>query len=546
MNPLPIRQSIASMRARAQAARTRRLATLFQQDPARARSLCRQACGFTLDLSRQRLTNEDLQALLAHAETADVPRQRAAMFDGDIVNPSEGRRAWHTALRGPNPRASSPEIAECRERLGQFADAVRRGRWPGTGGASITDVVNIGIGGSHLGPQLACEALASAASGGPRVHFLSNIDPAAWEALSPTLDPWRTLVIVASKSWRTQETARNMQAALRWFEAAGIRGNDRARHLAGVTAAPALARASGIDAQTIFPFWDWVGGRYSLWSAIGLPVMLAIGPAAFDAMLAGAHEMDHHFRSAPAESNLPLLLAATAFWNRLLDPAATEVVAPYCAALGRLPAYLQQLQMESNGKSVDASGQSIDWHTAAAVWGAPGTDAQHSFFQALHQGTQPHPVDFILALPPHDDPEGRGLALLANALAQAQALMHGRDLDTVRTALRQQGLPEATIVSQAPHRVHAGDRVSSTLLIGRLDPASFGRLIALYEHKTVALAWLWGINPFDQWGVELGKSMADPIEAALQASRSGTAVDGIEDPTTRAWVERLGAALRRP
>ncbi|MBU6272994.1 MAG: glucose-6-phosphate isomerase, partial [Betaproteobacteria bacterium] len=375
---------------------------------------------------------------------------------------------------------------------------------------------------------------------------LSNVDPAAWQILQPQLDPHASLAIIASKSWRTLETARNMDGVVAWFEAAGISRAGLARHLAGVTAAPALAAASGIAADSLFPFWDWVGGRYSLWSAIGLPVMLAIGAPGFQAMLAGAHEMDRHFAQAPLGENAPVALALIAFWNRLLDPAATEVVAPYCDPLRRLPSYLQQLQMESNGKSVDETGHALDWHTAAVTWGAAGTDAQHSFFQALHQGTAAHPVEFVLALPDQPDPQRRDEALLANAVAQAQALMLGRSREEVERALRAAGMAEAQIAAAASHRVHAGDRPSTTLLIGRLTPQSLGALIALYEHKTAVLAWLWGINPFDQWGVELGKQMAGPIETALHATRAGdaSASAAIADPAARAWVERLGAALQ--
>ena len=546
MTPIERHQRIGMLQAQASTARNVRLLSLFEREPQRVHSFTLEAAGLCLDISRQRLSMAQRLALLDYAVAAGVPARRDALLAGAVVNPTEHRPAWHTALRAPAGAGQPVEVAECLQRMTRFAAAVRGGEWRGERGEVLSDVICVGIGGSHLGPQLASEALAAHAAGGPRLHFLSNVDPAAWQTLQAQLDPHRSLAIIASKSWRTLETARNMDAVVAWFEAAGISRPGLSRHLAGVTAAPALATASGIAAESLFPFWDWVGGRYSLWSAIGLPLMLAVGPAGFQSMLTGAHAMDRHFAQAPLGENAPVALALVAFWNRLLDPAATEVVAPYCEPLRRLPSYLQQLQMESNGKSVDETGHALDWHTAAVTWGAAGTDAQHSFFQALHQGTAAHPVEFVLALPDRPDPQRRDEALLANAIAQAQALMLGRSREAVEHALRAAGMSEAQAAQAASHRVHAGDRPSTTLLIGRLTPQTLGALIALYEHKTAVLAWLWGINPFDQWGVELGKQMAGPIETALRAAREGDAgaAGAIADPATRAWVERLGAALQ--
>ena len=537
---------MARLVIRAAQARRQSIAGYFAADPARVSAFGIEAAGLYLDISRQRLSLADRELLLAYAQAAGVTRRAAAMVAGEIVNPTEGRAAWHTALRAAPGAGQPPEVAECLSRMRALAEAVRQGAWRGERGEAIADVVCVGIGGSHLGPQLACEALVSEAAPRPRIHFLSNVDPAAWDALHPQLDPHRTLGVVASKSWRTLETARNMAALVDWLDAAGISPQGRARHLIGVTAAPALAAASGIDPAGIFPFWEWVGGRYSLWSAIGLPVMLAVGPQGFDALLAGARAMDTHMMTAPPAANMPLTTALVALWNRLLEPGGTEVVVPYCEPLRRLPAYLQQLQMESNGKSVSSEGTPIAWPSAAVTWGAPGTDAQHSFFQALHQGTDVHPVEFILALPDRPDRHRRDEALLANAIAQAQALMQGRSREAVIAALEAGGLPADDAASQAAHRVHPGDRPSSMLLIGKLEARSLGALIALYEHKTVMLAWLLGINPFDQWGVELGKQMAAPIEAALGAQRCGdvASADTAADPATRAWIARLGSALR--
>ncbi len=538
--------ALALLGERAARARAQPIAALFDADADRVGAFTSEAAGLCLDVSRQRLSRDDRDALLAYAALAGVAEQRTAMFAGAIVNPTEGRAAWHSALRAAPGRGQPTEVAACLTQMSVLAESVREGRWRGERGEPIADVVCVGIGGSHLGPQLACEALVAQATASPRIHFLSNVDPAAWAALHPRLDPHRTLGVVASKSWRTLETARNMAALVDWFEAAGINERGRARHLVGVTAAPALAVASGIDPDAVFPFWDWVGGRYSLWSAIGLPVMLAIGPQGFGELLAGARAMDEHFAAAAPAANLPLTLALVALWNRLLSPGATEVVVPYCEPLRRLPAYLQQLQMESNGKSVTVEGEALDWPSAPVTWGAAGTDAQHSFFQALHQGTDVHPVEFILALPDRPDPQRRDEALLANAIAQAQALMQGRTRPAVVEALVSAGADPARAAREAAHRVHPGDRPSTMLLVGRIEPRTLGALIALYEHKTVALAWLLGINPFDQWGVELGKQMAAPIEAALGAARRGETVEAqpAGDAASRAWIARLGAALR--
>ncbi|MBP6815323.1 MAG: glucose-6-phosphate isomerase [Burkholderiaceae bacterium] len=544
MNPSDRQHAMRTLDDLAGQARSTTLRQLFADEPERVDQFTLEAAGLTLDLSRQRMSVRHRDALLRYAAQAGIAAQAAAMMRGDIVNPTEGRRAWHTALRAPAGAGQPPEVGACLQRMSDFAQAVRSGAWTGERGLRLTDIVHVGIGGSHLGPQMACEALTRFADPGLRVHFLSNVDPAAWSAMQRLLDPDRTLVIVASKSWRTLETARNMDALLQWLREAGITESGLGRHLAGVTAAPDLARASGIGDATLFPFWDWVGGRYSLWSAIGLPLMLAIGPDAFKDMLAGAHAMDTHFAQAPTARNAPLMLALTALWNRLLAPGATDVVAPYCDPLKRLPSYLQQLQMESDGKSVGTQGEPLPWRTVTVTWGAAGTDAQHSFFQALHQGTDVHPVEFVLALPDAADPQRRDEALLANAIAQAQALMLGRSRADVITALRARGLSAEQAERDAGHQVHPGDRPSTTLLIGRLSPHALGALIAMYEHKTVALAWLWGINPFDQWGVELGKQMAGPIEEALAQRRRGVALpEAIGDPATRAWIERVGTAL---
>jgi len=548
MTPAPDRAALfARLAHRVTARRGTRIAALFDAEPGRLARFTLDAAGLHLDLSKQRIADVDLDALLALAAALDVPGRRDAQLRGERVNVTENRPALHTALRRDPARPLvvdgvdvMADVAEGRRRMRAFSDAVREGRWRGAADVPITDVVAIGIGGSHLGPQLACEALRTLAHPRLRVHFLSNVDPDAWAALQPRLDARATLVVVASKSWRTLETARNAEAVRRWLLEAGVPRAGLSRHLVGVTANPEGARAFGLADDGIFPFRDWVGGRFSLWSAIGLPVMLQAGADAFDGLLEGARAMDEHFATAPLARNAPVLLALVSAWNRLAPEGGTEAVIPYCDALRRLPAYLQQLQMESNGKTVTLDGTPVASATAPVVWGEAGTDAQHSFFQALHQGSAAHPVEFVLAVPACPDPERRDVALLANAVAQADALLHGRSLDESREALRAQGMPEHEAMRLAPHRVHPGDRPSSTILLGALTPARLGALIALYEHKTAVLGWLWGINSYDQWGVELGKQLASRLEPMLAGERPTPA--GM-NASTAALIARLAGEL---
>lgn len=540
-------ETFARLAERARRTGSTRTAELFAREPDRLDRFTVDAADLYVDLSKQAMSAGDLDALLAFAEAAGVPAAREAQLRGDRVNATEDRAVLHTALRRDPDRPLvvdgvdlMRDVAEGLERMAAFDAAVRGGSWRGHDGQPIADVVAIGIGGSHLGPQLACEALREHALPAMRIRFLSNVDPGAWEDLHPALDPARTLFVVASKSWGTVETARNAEAARRWLLAAGVPAAKLGRHIVGITANPAGARAFGLDDDGIFPFRDWVGGRFSLWSAIGLPVVLAVGADGFRALLRGARAMDRHFESAPLARNAPVLLALTALWNRTARPEATDVVVPYCDALRLLPAYLQQLQMESNGKSVTMDGQPVAWATAPVTWGAPGTDAQHSFFQALHQGTTAHPVEFVLGIPSRVDPERRDVTLLANAVAQAEALMRGRTLAQSREAFLAQGLSAEAADRLAPHRIHPGDRPSSTILMGRLTPESLGALIALYEHKTAVLGWLWGINAYDQWGVELGKQLAGRAQSMIE---DGVPPGADVDPSTGALVARISRAL---
>jgi len=506
---------------------------LLREETERQERLVMDAAGIHADFTRQRLPSAALDALLALARATGLEAQRDAMFDGANVNFTERRPAWHVALRRPvdAQREGDPvaaEVAHTLARITHFADAVRDGRWKGAGGLPIDAVVHVGIGGSHLGPRLACEALAREA-GRLDCRFLSNVDPDSFTRATAGLDPRTTLAIVASKSWHTTETARNAQALRQWFARSGVVGDGLQRHLVAVTSNVEAATGFGLAREAIFPMWDWVGGRYSLWSAIGLPIALSIGSGNFCAMLEGAHAMDRHFREAPLERNAPVLMALVSLWNRLVLDGGTEVVVPYSDALRSLVAYLQQLQMESNGKRIGRDGKPVSWQTVPAIWGSTGTDAQHSFFQALHQGTSVHPVDFVVVVPHADDDEHRGRALLANALAQIEALACGRVSDDADAAL-------------AAHRSTPGNRPSTVLLLEALDARNFGALIALYEHKTATLGWLWEIDSFDQWGVELGKVLAADIEPLLDAKHTTPHADDAH-ATVQPLIRRIRKAL---
>lgn len=466
-----------------------------------------EAAGLRIDFARQRIPARAQSALYALAEAAGLPEWRDAMLHGEIVNASESRAALHTALRDPNAElaADLPDpirntVRQTLARMRALSDQVRSGAWRGASGRPISDVLHLGIGGSQLGPELACDALHRFSHPRLKAHFLGNIDPDRWFRVSRDLNPHTTLVIIASKSWRTPETARNAQAVRQWLINAGIAEDRLGRHLIAVSSNLEAAQSLGVLPENILACPDWVGGRYSLWGAVGLPIMMQVGAEAFDAMLAGARSMDSHFAQAPVSGNAPMRLALVSAWNAALLSSGTEAVIPYSDALRRLPAHLQQLQMESNGKSVNALGQPLTRPTMPVVWGEPGTDSQHSFFQALHQGVTIHPIDLIMVGGVTDhDPWLRSRALNANAVAQAQALSNGYQHADIQ-------------------RRHPGGRPVTIIHLPHLDPTTLGALIALYEHKTVCLGWLWGVNPFDQWGVELGKRLAVNVEALMDAS----------------------------
>jgi len=483
----------------------------FAADAGRFEAMSQAAPHVFADLSKN-LSDPRTEALLIEvAREAGLEAQRDAMFAGAHINATEDRAVLHTLLRRPSTAPPAPELADAFGEVHATLDAMLAYAERIRADATITDVVNIGIGGSDLGPQMAVRALAEFVAPGKRFHFVSNVDGHELAAILRGLAPEHTLFLVASKTFTTAETMANAQSARRWFEQAG--GVDIARHFVALTTNEAAAGAFGID--TSFGFRDWVGGRYSMWSAIGLPIALAIGAEGFRGLLAGAHAMDEHFRSAPLEANLPVRLGLLDVWNRNFHRFTTRSIAPYHSALKRLPAYLQQLEMESNGKQVDMAGQPLTFGTSPVLWGEPGTNGQHAYFQMLHQGTDVTPLEFIAVREPSHELPGHHSKLLANALAQAQALMLGQ---------RDAG----------GHRNFPGNRPSTFFVLERLTPESLGALLALYEHRVFTSGALWGINSFDQWGVELGKVLARDIEPRLASGDVG----GL-DPSTAGLLQRL-------
>jgi glucose-6-phosphate isomerase len=514
------------------------LRQLFQDDPQRVSRLGIEAPHVFADLSRGHWDLMSRRHLMDLAQECQIPQRRDALLSGQPLNRTEGRAVLHTALRAPRGAAPcSEEVHDVLDRMLAFVDQVHAE-------GHITDVVNIGIGGSDLGPLMASQALAGYFRPGVRAHFVSNVDGQDLQRTLAPLDASRTLFVVASKTFTTQETMANAHAARQWFVEQG--GQDVAAHFVGTTTNLEAAAAFGI--QTTFGFWDWVGGRFSLWSAIGLPLALAVGSAHFRELLAGAHAMDQHFAQAPVAANLPMQLALLDLWHGNFMGYRSRCISPYDHGLRRLPAYLQQLVMESNGKSVDAHGQPVAVATSEVVWGEPGTNGQHAFFQMLHQGTDVVPVEFVLVKQPCEPMmaqaspamrwhwQSQHQALLANGLAQAQALMWGKRTDQALGESAPTASPDLAPAELARHRTFPGNRPSITLVLNQLSPASLGALIALHEHRTFVSGALWGINSFDQWGVELGKAMCKDLLPRLATGD----VAGL-DPATQALIERLRA-----
>jgi glucose-6-phosphate isomerase len=505
----------------------RRMVDLFAEDPARFGRFQVQLDDLLFDYSKHMITDATLAHLLHLARACGLEEARADLFSGAKVNSTEGRAALHMALRNRTGRAYfvdgqnvMPDVLAARRKMLDFAAGVRDGTIVGSSGAMFSDVVNIGIGGSDLGPAMAARALSTFGNAGIRTHFVSNVDGADLSETLSQIDPAQTLFIISSKTFTTQETMTNARSARR-FMAEALGEESIGKHFIAVSTRRDLVEDFGIPADRIFGFWDWVGGRYSLWSSIGLALAIAIGPRHFEEFLQGGQDMDQHFETAPLQDNIPVLMGLLAVWYRNIWNYPAHAVIPYDHRLARFPAYLQQLDMESNGKSVTRSGQSVQLATAPIIWGEPGTNGQHAFFQMLHQGTTIVPVDFLLAAQPVMADEHHHDLLIANCLAQSEALMRGRSLDEVKQLLAKSNLTENEIDALAAHKTFAGNRPSSTLLYKRLDPRTLGRLVALYEHRTFVQAAIWNINPFDQWGVELGKELCSrlaPIVADELAS----------------------------
>ncbi|WP_153075340.1 glucose-6-phosphate isomerase [Paraburkholderia bonniea] len=509
------------------------------QDPAptRAERFTFSGAGLTADFSKHRITDATLRLFTQLAREAQVEARRDAMFAGAIVNPTEDRAALHTALRADAVQAPfHAEVHAGLARMADFSARVRDGRWTGYSGKRIRHVVNIGIGGSDLGPKMVTHALHHLASPEISTYFVSNVDGTDLARVLEQIDPETTLVIVVSKTFTTLETMTNARSLRTWLVQQGCPETALARHFVGVSANVAEVVKFGIAEENVFAMWDWVGGRYSLWSAVGLSVMIAIGSAQFGELLAGARDMDQHFCSAPLERNLPVLMAMTGIWYRDFFGSQSYLVAPYSEALHYLPAYLQQLEMESNGKSARLDGAMVDYPTAAVTWGEPGTNGQHAFFQMLHQGPTLVPIDFIAVLTPEHALAGHHPRLLANCFAQSEALMLGRTLEEAQKIAG----PERPEL--APHLVFPGNRPSTTLVLDALNARTLGALIALYEHKVLVQAAVWNINPFDQWGVELGKILGKVVEADLAAEHVAA---GKHDSSTTALIARARQALQR-
>lgn len=495
---------------------------LFAADPQRFDKFSVAMEGMLVDYSKHRITEETLALLRDLVREADVEGWRERMFRGERINWTENRAVLHTALRNRSGapvyvdgKDVMPEVLEVLARMRRFSEAVRSGEWKGHTGKPINAVVNIGIGGSDLGPYMVCEALRPYGKPGLSMYFVSNVDGTHISETLKRCDPETTLFVVASKTFTTQETLTNARTARQWLVDA--LGSEAAvgRHFVAVSTNEAAVRDFGIDTANMFGFWDWVGGRYSLWSAIGLPIVLFIGMDAFEELLSGAYAMDTHFRTAPLERNLPVILGMLGIWYINFFGARTHAILPYDQYLHRFPAYFQQGDMESNGKRVDREGRVVDYATGSVIWGEPGTNGQHAFYQLIHQGTQLIPLDFIASVETHNPVGEHHRILLSNFFAQPEALMRGRTEAEARAELEAAGLSGEALEKLLPHKVFPGNQPSTSILLDKLTPRTLGMLIALYEHKIFVQGIVWNINSFDQWGVELGKQLAKTILGEL-------------------------------
>jgi len=526
--PEPAESGPSPLKALASFAPRERLRDLFAKDPGRAdRFFLKVGEHLFVDYSKNLITQDSMRALFALARKTGVEALRDQMFAGQPINSTENRAVMHVALRNRSTRPMPvngqdvmPDVRAALDHLRAFSESVRNGAHLGYSGLRITDVVNIGIGGSDLGPAMVTQALTPYTHDGPNTHFVSNVDGAHLADTLRSLHPATTLFTIASKTFTTQETMTNARSARDWFLARARNESAIAKHFVAISTNESEVRKFGIAPENMFVFWDWVGGRYSLWSSIGLPIALAAGFGHFEQVLDGAFEMDEHFRTAPLEQNVPIVLGLLGVWYASVLGADSHAVLPYEQHLQRLPAYLQQLEMESNGKRVDREGRLVDVQTSPIVWGEPGTNGQHAFYQLLHQGTRLVSTDFLVGIETHDQLGDHHRLLVANCLAQTEALMRGKTEEEVRAELQQQGLPAEAIDQLAPHKVFPGNRPSTTMVYRKLGPRTLGMLLALYEHRVFTMGAVWHINSFDQWGVELGKQLATTIANDLAGTAS--------------------------
>ncbi len=522
---------------------------LFERDPDRSRRFALSAAGLFLDFSKNKISDEILKNLLALATARGLEARRDAMFAGEKINETEDRAVLHVALRaGADANytaAGAPVSALVNDelaRMKRFADAVHGGKLTGRTGKALTTVVNIGIGGSDLGPLMVVEALRPYWIDGRRSYFVSNVDGQHLADTLAAVDPETTLFIIASKTFTTQETLANAHSAKDWFLKAGASEADVAKHFIALSTNEKAVTEFGIDPQNMFRFWDWVGGRYSLWSAIGLSIALQVGFADFEKLLAGARAMDTHFKTAPLSENMPALLALVGVWNRNFQNIRAHAVLPYDQHLHRLPAYLQQADMESNGKRVGSDGAPVAHETGPVLFGEPGTNGQHAFYQLLHQGTDIVSADFIAAANNAVELGDHHQLLLANFLAQTEALMRGKNEPEVRAELAADGMTPADVDRLAPHKVFPGGRPTNSILMERLTPQTLGALLALYEHKIFCQGVIWGVNSFDQWGVELGKALATSILPEIAGAGEGRPAATAHDSSTNGLIDWINAA----
>lgn len=536
--------SHAKLQAHAKRLANTHMRELFAAQSARFDTMTIESEHVLLDYSKNILDEDCLLDLLELVKDSGLEHYRQQMFSGAKINNTEQRAVLHTALRRDTRQALmldgvniSEEIQATKDQVYHFVSALHKGEHLGYTGKGIDTLVSIGIGGSYLGPLLVTEALAPYAKAGLACHFVANIDGTDLSQVLAQINPETTLFVIQSKSFKTQETLENAKAAKTWFMAQGAQHQDVAKHFVAVSSNVEQAQSFGINPEYVFPMWDWVGGRYSLWSAIGLPIAFMVGSDNFEALLSGAREMDEHFCQQPAAGNIPIVMGLLGIWYNNYLGADSHAVLPYDQHLAKLPGYLQQLDMESNGKSVDLEGKALTEQSGPVIWGDVGANGQHAYHQLLHQGTRMVPADFIIAKNVQHELTEHHQHLIANCLAQSQALMAGKTLEQAQAELREAGLSAAEVETLAPHKVIAGNKPSNTLVLDKLSPASLGALIALYEHKVFVQGVIWGLNSFDQWGVELGKTLETRIYKAMQDDSKLAHLDS----STAGLIQRLGA-----